>query len=211
MNCIWMEVVPAVCFEFPGADLTTWSTVVIALFTVGLFIWQWRFLSHARMVADVNYKFSLHDKRLRVYMAFREYMQHSALEGRPTREVIRSLLDTAAEVPFIFGDEIDEHLKRVLEISFKYRIAEQRIANLEERKQRGGLSETEKKKWNEQFKLREELEEELFNRFQGNALEDIFRPYLKLPISLNKTKPIWLVLRPKRQAKTSPSRNRFSF
>ncbi len=56
-------------FEVTGVDVVTMSTVVIAIFTVLLFVWQYRQLRHSKLVANADIKFALYEKRLSVFLS----------------------------------------------------------------------------------------------------------------------------------------------
>ena len=65
---------------------TTIATSVIAMFTIALFILQFRQHRHSVKVNRANYQLALFDKRMETYSAIEEFLKTFWREGQPKLE-----------------------------------------------------------------------------------------------------------------------------
>ncbi|UWQ77588.1 hypothetical protein K3725_09650 [Leisingera sp. S132] len=161
--------------------VSTCATLAVACLTFGMFVLQFNQHKHEKQVADANYKFALHEKRLKVYFALKEFLEDAAIHGRPGREATAKVLGVARKVPFIFGGDIDREVKWLIDASFSYVRAEARIERLDDLLRRGVIKPEQEKRRAELFEQQIDIEDKIFARFTSNSLTEIFNPYLKLP------------------------------
>lgn len=185
MNCIWMEVVPAVCLKITGADTMVWSTVIIAVFTTLLFAWQWRQFRHTKKVANANYKFSLYERRLETYLHVRQMMWMFFRDGQPSLKDAVDLASHAQTAKFLFSSDVISLLEEISRKAIEYDRHHQIWEPLRARAFAGetlGPDEDAQKK--SALKAKHEIELWFHEQLKDGKFTSVFEPYLNLPEKL---------------------------
>lgn len=164
--------------------VSTCATLAVAFFTFAMLWLQHRQHNHDKKVADANYKFALHEKRLQVYFVLKEFLEDATIHGKPGREATAKVLGEARVVPFIFGDDVNREVKWLIDASFDYMRSEMKLDRLDDLFRRGAIKSEQVKQRDELFEKIQRIEDEVFDRLTSDSLSDIFSPYLKLPENL---------------------------
>jgi hypothetical protein len=151
---IWVEYIRAL------------GTPIAAVIFGGVAAWisyrQWE-ISHYR------YRFDLFDRRYKVYLAvqdtFSELMRNDAISG----EILSKLSVAANEAKFLFGDDVDLYMSKVMDLLFDKK-------NIDRKFGRAGMSEDDFEKLSGQS---DENWEAIFA--QMKEAKSIFSKYLKVP------------------------------
>jgi|GEM_PF-5180446 hypothetical protein len=109
---------------------TAASTVVIAGFTVALFVLQKRQHSHDIKVADANYRLSLHDKRLEVISAVEEFVADFHRSGEPSLHKAAEMMFRLRDADLLFAKEALEPIKEFRDKSGQYYVLKSRVDHL---------------------------------------------------------------------------------
>lgn len=102
------------------AIATTGATTVIALFTIAMFVLQFRQHQHDKKVANAKYKFALFDKRLQVYYTIEKFIREFWKHGRPTMDATRELRFNARTAHFLFPKQVLSFVDELVEKGFVY-------------------------------------------------------------------------------------------
>lgn len=159
--------------------VSTCATLAVALFTFAMLWLQHRQHEHDKKVSDANYRFALHEKRLRVYFVLREFLEDAAVNGRPGREAAAKVLGEARVVPFIFGDDVNREVKWLIDASFSYMRSEVKLDRLDDLYKRHLIKPEQGKQRDELFEKMQMIEDEVFERLTSDSLSEIFHPLLK--------------------------------
>jgi len=165
--------------------IATIATVVIALFTIAMFILQWRQHTHDKKVSNADYKLKLYDKRLSFLLYVESFFQNVMRDGKPQFQDALQLRNQVRFAKFLLPQIATNYFDEIVRMAFlhqeKYLIWEP----LRKRSWEGeDLSPEEQDSRDKALTEIHDIQKWYFDQFENDEYINIFNKYLQLPNEL---------------------------
>lgn len=135
----------------------------------------------AKITAQAQYKFALHDKRLVVYKNLKSVATDLLKEGTIQKETLFKLIDCVDDAKFIYDGQILQWITNLFHRSSDLVRLNVRISNAQQKLKDIGLDDDEKDALNNLIDQEHEIEIWLFDEVSFTKIDEILTPALKLP------------------------------
>ncbi|KQV14013.1 hypothetical protein ASC97_12450 [Rhizobium sp. Root1203] len=140
----------------------------------------------AKVTANANYKFALHDKRLSVYRGLKEMSWELMRNGTFTGDDFPRLGILFAEGQFVFGVEVNDWLTQVKEQGDRLRLANWHRDTLNSRlSATGELSPIDVTRLDESIDTAIEIDQWMYLHLSEARIDEVMIPYLRLPANID--------------------------
>lgn len=132
-------------------------------------------------IANANYKMSLHEKRLSVYLKMRECCLIMFQSKGVPSEIISKIFSSIEDSEFLFGSDVADYVEELSRKASAYMDAERTEEGFNEDRKGTSADSLETKQWREAQAEKRQIEDWFNRELTPGKLRKLFLPYLKLP------------------------------
>lgn len=135
----------------------------------------------AQRAAKANYKLSIYDKRISVYVTLKNITARIIAAGTIDEETRDLIYEATESAHFVFGDDVGEYVNNLKDKSNELYVANFTFDYLERKRQKVGLNADGEIKMDEVIDKMQELDKWFMENMTYEILEERFTSSLKLP------------------------------